>query len=91
MKKAIYEIWSIAKAEEVDLGVAVNMFSRNCQEGDEQYIGTGEYDYKSPVKWGKEEMRVFNTLYNEKGQELCKAFTEGNRELFEAIVEEFYS
>ena len=91
MKDAVYEILSIAKAEEVHPRVAANMFYHNCAEGEEQYIGTGEYDYTDPIKWDEAEMRSFNALYSEKGEELSRAFAEGDRKRIETIVAGFYN
>ena len=45
MEKMLNEVRSIARENNVDLDRGFDMFRSNCEQGNETYKGTGEYDY----------------------------------------------
>lgn len=45
MEKMLNEVKAIAKENGMDLDRAFDMFRSNCEQGKENYKGTGTYDY----------------------------------------------
>ena len=45
MEKMINEVKAIAKENGMDLDRGFDMFRSNCEQGKENYKGTGTYDY----------------------------------------------
>lgn len=47
MEKMINEVKAIAKENGMDLDRGFDMFRSNCEQGKENYKGTGTYDYSA--------------------------------------------
>lgn len=63
MDKMLNEVREISKVNKVDLDRAFDMFRSNCEQGKENYAGTGTYDYSvcpSDKQFGELRDRVLN-------------------------------
>ena len=87
-----------SKADDVDLGVAPQMFYNNCDEGRAIHPGTPNLDYAKLQKDYEstpdlaEQKKLVSLICNKrfgKYEELCAAFRRGDRKAFDAIVDEF--
>jgi len=98
--KYLWEMWDIGHANGMDNGVGRDMFWANLNnygaEGTDHYAGADQLDYaalsevwKSMTQEERWEQKILCSHISRKCyNRLCKARVAGDRELWEAIVEE---
>lgn len=100
----LWDMFKIAKgsakdpSDDVDVSVGRQKFYTNCEEGRAVYIGAPNLDYEmlkidyDATKNLAEQKKWLQDICNGKFgkyEELCKAFREGDRKTFDAIVDEY--
>ena len=94
IKNYVWDIFEIGNKNDVDIGVALDMFLTNCEEGFSKYEGADDVDYQALKKeWTAMTDTEKSALKNEYHKitddnyaELTAARREKDKEKFESIL-----